>query len=1480
MKRKLVTLLASAFTLMAAAQQGPGLIISEVLANPAGTDSPFEFVELVATRTINFASTPYTVFASNNGNATTQGWINGGSLTYAFSITTGTVNQGDVVYVGGSSMIATGPVLRSINTGTTVGDGGYGNANSGGVFGNGGSNADGIAVFDVPVASITTTTVPVDALFYGTGLGGAVVNAGVDGYQLPVNDLYPGGKLQSTSFIGPDAGSGQYIVGSGTFNPSTGSFTTGRSWSLTTTFTDNATSIVLSTGTAAASVAFSGTNQTVNENAGTVNVTVNVSNPNNGEVVFTVAALPFSTATYTTDYTQAPVQIVLAAGVSGPQVISIPITDDAIAEKDEYIVLAFTQLYNVTAASNAAYYLYIKDNDTPAPVASNELSLDLLTSFSNGVAGSNSAEIVAHDPTTQRLYIANSVGAKLDILDFANPSAPVLVNSLSITPYGNINSVAVRDGVVAMAIENGTNPQDSGKIVFLDFNGTFISQVNVGAMPDMITFNHAGTKVVAACEGEPNQAYTSDPEGVVAIVDISAGVASVTSANVSFITFTSFNGQENTLRAQGIRIFGPGASASQDFEPEYVTISDDDQTGWVTLQENNAIAMVDFQTNTVIQLIPLGYKNYVSGAAAMDASDQTSGVNLSQFPVYGMYQPDALSHFMIGNQNYIVTANEGDSRDYSGFSEESRISGATLDPAAFPYAAYMKSNMFMGRLNITTKLGDTDNDGDLDQLYSYGGRSFSIWNGTTGAQVYDSGDDLERITSTDPNYSAIFNASNSSSPAPKNRSDDKGPEPEGTAVGIVNGEQYAFIGLERIGGVMIYNVSNPASPVFSGYYNNRDFATNGPDRGAEGIIYIADSLSPNGHALIILANETSSTLSIYQISTCAEKAGIAVTPSSTSPVCAGNNVTLNANTVSNTTYQWYMNGSPIVGETGTSYTATATGDYQLMVTNSTFACSGKTDFVNVTINPLPAVTATSTVTAVCDGASASLDGNGAVSYNWMPGSLSGSTVSVTPSSATTYTVTGTDANGCANTATVAINVNALPSVSATSSVTTVCSGSSAALDGAGASTYDWMPGNLSGSTVTVNPTSATTYTVTGTDANGCVNTATVSIGVNALPVVTASSSAGTVCSGSNVTLSSSGAGTYNWQPNNQNGSSVLINPTSTNTYTVTGTDANGCVNTATVAVTVLPRPNVTASSSIATICSGDVSTLTAGGATTYTWLPGLLTGNPVNVTPASSTTYTVTGSGSNGCTNTATVAIAVNASPSVTATASSTNLCGSSTITLNANGAGSYNWMPVNQNGNSITDTPLASTTYTVTGTAANGCTGSSTVAVTVNTPPVVVFTTPNPDTMCTSGQPVQLNATPSGGTYIGPGITGSMFNPASAGLGNIQLIYSYTDMNGCSGSDTTMAYVDLCTGLAATEANQMQLNVMPNPSNGSFNIQLENVSEETQLTLINELGQIVDHFTVPAGTTSLHVDQLAKGFYILTAENASNRIAQRVVVQ
>jgi hypothetical protein len=648
-------------------------------------------------------------------------------------------------------------------------------------------------------------------------------------------------------------------------------------------------------GTAAAqntpALRFTAVTAVANENAGTVSVPVSVTNPGTAASTVEVALVPgLGTATAGTDFTYAaPQTLTFPAGATANQTLTIPLTDDVLAEGAEYFTLRLQNPANATLTAGFTEVLvYIKDNDTQAPPRAGNLRLNLLGSYQNGVAFTtatppvqiNSAEIVAHDPSTQRLYVANSIGGKLDILNFATPGTITPLASISMAPYGGINSVAVRNGLVACAVEDAVL-QNAGKIVFFDQNGNFLKQVTAGALPDMITFSPDGRYLLTANEGEPNATYSNDPLGSVTVVDVSGPIANLTQANVTTVDFSSFNAQAAALRAAGIRIYGgpaggPASSVAQDLEPEYVTISADSRTAYIGLQENNAVATLDLATLQFTALRPIGYQDHSQPGFSFDASDQSADVLMANWPVRGMRQPDAIASFelpaALGGGRYLLTANEGDAREYTGTGglvEAVRLGNAAypLDPTAFPQAALLKNNSVLGRLNVTNKLGDTDGDGDFDQIYAFGGRSFSILNATTGALVHDSGDLLERLTSTDPTFGNIFNASNGANEAPtrKNRSDDKGPEPEGAAIGVIRDTTYAFISLERQGGVLVMNVNDPANPRLVQYINNRSLTAGTGDQGPEGLVFVSAANSPTRAPLLILANEISSTVAVYQI---------------------------------------------------------------------------------------------------------------------------------------------------------------------------------------------------------------------------------------------------------------------------------------------------------------------------------------------------------------------------------------------------------------------------------------------------------------------------------------------------------------------------------------------------------------------------------------------------------------------------------------
>ncbi|HEY0684138.1 MAG TPA: choice-of-anchor I family protein [Steroidobacter sp.] len=924
------------------------------------------------------------------------------------------------------------------------------------------------------------------------------------------------------------------------------------------------------------------------------------------------------------------------------------------------------------------------------------IKLKPLATYDAGEAGS--AEIVAFDAASKRLFLVNAETNTVDILDVRNPSRPKKLSTIDTTEFGSPNSVAVRDGVVAIAIESDPKT-DPGHIAFYDTSGKLIKAVRAGALPDMITFTPDGGYVLTANEGEPSGYGDGrvDPEGSVSIVPVPRHWKEwkqLSDRDVRTVSFKKFNGQEAKLRAQGIRIYGPGATAAQDFEPEYITVADDSRTAYVTLQENNAIAEIDLKRASVTNLLPLGYKDYseqpftaatyewtklpsigttvggqkmflggfsglafegttgdgklkfithtdrgpngeptginrpfllpeftprlvrftldpatgefelqqqiylkqangkplsglpntgvsndtnqpyndevgvdlfgkpiavdplgadlegiaiaedgsfwmvdeyrpaiyhftsngklierlvpigthaaagkpvpqpgragvfgvealpaviaqrrqnrgfeavviqdgkvyafvqsplrspatlsngalnamknvrvveydpktratrqflyvmdnppsvsaddtradkIGDAAALpgggflvverdddalpedpietitkkiysfkldgatdvsslglfnvggvqksvdqmtveelaavgvapvtkalhvdlsavgyasvekieglavlgngqlalvndndfgvagvvidnatgkftlapgyqpenvtlgllkapglDASDRDGAINIRNWPVFGMYQPDAIASFRSGRKTYLVTANEGDARDWDGLEEEERVNSLTLDSAAFPDAEALQENDNLGRLNVTSTLGDANGDGVYESLYTLGGRSFSIWT-TDGTQVFDSGSDFERVTAaSNPEF---FNASNDDRNF-DSRSDNKGPEPEGLVLGTIGHRRYAFVGLERMGGVMTYDITNPLAPMFVDYTNNRDFSVDpaeapaAGDLGPEGLLFIDAKDSPTRTPLLVVANEVSGTVTLYKI---------------------------------------------------------------------------------------------------------------------------------------------------------------------------------------------------------------------------------------------------------------------------------------------------------------------------------------------------------------------------------------------------------------------------------------------------------------------------------------------------------------------------------------------------------------------------------------------------------------------------------------
>ncbi len=513
-------------------------------------------------------------------------------------------------------------------------------------------------------------------------------------------------------------------------------------------------------------------------------------------------------------------------------------------------------------------------SDSTEDVTPSTITLQRIGGFDGAAVGA--AEITAYDHTTKRLFVVNGTNNTVDVLDLSDPTKPVKVGSISGVPFGaGINSVAIHDGLVALAIEASPKTSPGRVAFFRAADLQLLSSIVVGALPDMITFTPDGKKLLVANEGEPNSygaADSVDPEGSVTIITVNEG-----RNPVAFTAdFTAFNSRAAELRSQGVRIFGPGATVAQDLEPEYITVSEDSKTAYVTLQENNAVAIVDIDAVRVTAIRPLGFKDHMAAGMGLDASDEDGGTNtnsgtpaikIAKYPIMGLYLPDAIASYSVNGVTYLVTANEGDARaDWPGFNEETRVRAHCdkgLDPTVFPDAANLILDSNLGRLRITAapNAGQSGKNaaGQCAELFSFGARSFTIWD-TSLKRIYDSGDEFERRTQAIAQ--AAFNASSDNNTL-DSRSPSKGPEPEGVVIGKFGRKSIAFIGLERVGGVMAYDITDPTKPTFLTYFNSR--SGTGGDRGPEGLTLIPASRSPNGKPLLIVGNETSGTTAILQI---------------------------------------------------------------------------------------------------------------------------------------------------------------------------------------------------------------------------------------------------------------------------------------------------------------------------------------------------------------------------------------------------------------------------------------------------------------------------------------------------------------------------------------------------------------------------------------------------------------------------------------
>ncbi|ELB2182525.1 TPA: alkaline phosphatase [Vibrio parahaemolyticus] len=543
-----------------------------------------------------------------------------------------------------------------------------------------------------------------------------------------------------------------------------------------------------------------------------------------------------------------------------------------------------------------------------------ETSIQGLTFVGSSIADApfdtSAAEIVNYDACTDKLYVVNAQAKRVDVLSLNESSAPSQTDFIDLTDAGTsagieigaANSVAVFNGLVAVAIENNNKQEDGLIALYRSDDLSLITTFNTGALPDMVGFSKDGRYIATANEGEPNSDYSIDPEGSVTLVDLSKGI---NNADVTQIGFGEFDGVRSDELPKAVRISGPNASIAQDLEPEYLTFADNGKI-YVALQENNAMAIIDPQNHSVEKIVALGEKSWSNSKLDASNKDKIIG-NLKSYPqLVGLYMPDTLDSYSVNGQTYIVSANEGDGReygfkttqaecdqagfkwdedDYQGTPDYTNVKGTCLShidevrgkklkvTTDHPLAEALKNNKQLARLKVI-KPNHTLNA--EENVQAFGARSFSIWN-ENGELVFDSGDDFATVALL--NEGKHFNSTNDSNSSGDDRSDDKGIEPEAIEVAKINGRYYAFIGLERQGGIMVYDITQPKQAQFLHYVNHRDYTqpvctlvedsecANGTynpkagDLAPESINYF----TRNGQHFIAVGNEVSGTTSVFRI---------------------------------------------------------------------------------------------------------------------------------------------------------------------------------------------------------------------------------------------------------------------------------------------------------------------------------------------------------------------------------------------------------------------------------------------------------------------------------------------------------------------------------------------------------------------------------------------------------------------------------------
>lgn len=991
MMKKLIqgTSLALLLSIGMANAQNPGLIISEMLPNPTGTDSPFEYVELVASKNIDFSVTPYCVVVCNNGTATSAGWVAGGTLTYGFNITTGTVSAGDVVYVGGSSMSPTGIKLRTISTGSVNGDG-FGTAASSGVFGNGGSNADGIAVFANDISTLTNSTVPVDAIFYGSAIGSALVSSGTAGYELPVNDFYSGGKLQSNSYLTSDPASSTVLTASGAFNYNNNTWATPRTWSTGTITTDGTSSVVLTPGDVTAPSALNAF----------------VYSPGIIKIKFS-EALSVNTASVVSNYTVQP-SVAISSAVQSSSADSVFLNLSSSLIPGNVYTLSVSGVQDLSAntmTQTATFTLMIPGNFTKytwkhSPLLGTYQGIDI---YDGGFSGLHYIQ-----GTNNEFYAITDRGPNLDAntnhhaIDMGGASNTAKLFPLPSFHPHMIHVKAQGDSLVYMGGIDLKRPDNSP-------TSGLTNPAQAGGTGEIALVDTNGTTA-------PNDVWGIDSEGLTAGNDHDYWIPEEYGVSIWHL---DYNGKV-------INRYAPwGGTANA--QPEDLAID----TIFKYRNPNKGFEGVSFLPNKKVFgfiqnsiLFPASDVNLKKNTrlhrlVEIDTRTNTSrmlGYEHDKVPASGMYSTIKNDKRYVGdavavNDHQMLVLEHGKSSTES----YAKIYLIDITPAT-PIST-----------NPLVYVGGTKSFEQLLDSTTAAAEGVTVVKKTLFLDLIANGYDPaiekeEGITIINDTCIAIANdndfglvSNNSDGVASPNGVQSTiyiFSVPKTQKLNLCDQVTISVSTQTLCQGDSVLLTTNSVNGITYQWKNN--------DVNVLGANTFSLYAKASGSYELFATNSNSCTaISNTKQITVLPTPTINISPSTGTAICQGDQIVLTA-VSSATVYQWQDNSGNISGEVSGTYSVQTAGDYKVQVTDVN-GCKQTSSVVSVSVNPIPTLSVTATSTAVCSGDLVTLTASGANTYSWTNGVSNG--IAFTPTTTLTYTVTGTDLNNCSGTSMINVHVS-------------------------------------------------------------------------------------------------------------------------------------------------------------------------------------------------------------------------------------------------------------------------------------------------------------------------------------------------------------------------------------------------------------------------------------------------------------------------